>query len=108
MEGKSSNPTQNSIEIPANKTTSENSANPLVDNERLENYSQKLNDILPIRGYPSQDYFQATVFPILLEGLSWLSKERPEDPVESLALFLIKNDPNHPDPKVALNIDQIE
>jgi len=43
---------------------------------------------LPIRAYLDQ-----TVVPILLEGMSELVKVRPEKPVEWLAAYLIKNDP---------------
>jgi|Transcript_8760 protein dpy-30 len=43
---------------------------------------------LPIRAYLDQ-----TVVPILLDGLSALVKERPANPVEWLAGYLIRNDP---------------
>ena len=43
---------------------------------------------LPIRAYLDQ-----TVVPILLDGMSELVKERPPNPVEWLAQYLIKNDP---------------
>ena len=40
-----------------------------------------------------QNYLEATVMPLLLEGISWIINERPRDPVEHLAMFLIKNNP---------------
>jgi protein dpy-30 len=43
---------------------------------------------LPIRAYLDQ-----TVVPILLQGLSALVKERPPNPVEYLANYLLKNNP---------------
>ena len=43
---------------------------------------------LPIRAYLDQ-----TVVPILLDGMSELVKERPPNPVEWLAAYLLKNDP---------------
>lgn len=43
---------------------------------------------LPIRAYLDQ-----TVVPILLDGMSELVKERPANPVEWLAAYLLKNDP---------------
>ena len=46
---------------------------------------------LPIRAYLDQ-----TVVPILLEGMSELVKERPPNPVEWLAAYLIKNNPQGP------------
>ncbi|OHS93820.1 hypothetical protein TRFO_02340 [Tritrichomonas foetus] len=38
-----------------------------------------------------QEYLESTVMPLVLEGLSWIMKERPKDPVEHLAMFLLKN-----------------
>jgi protein dpy-30 len=46
---------------------------------------------LPIRSYLDQ-----TVVPILLQGMSALVKERPPNPVEWLAAYLIKNNPQGP------------
>eukprot|EP00544_Gedaniella_sp_CCMP2646_P010180 CAMPEP_0202481766 /NCGR_PEP_ID=MMETSP1361-20130828/1249_1 /ASSEMBLY_ACC=CAM_ASM_000849 /TAXON_ID=210615 /ORGANISM="Staurosira complex sp., Strain CCMP2646" /LENGTH=104 /DNA_ID=CAMNT_0049109355 /DNA_START=59 /DNA_END=373 /DNA_ORIENTATION=- len=43
---------------------------------------------LPIRAYLDQ-----TVVPILLDGMSELAKERPPNPVEWLASYLIQHDP---------------
>ncbi|KAL7467235.1 hypothetical protein ACHAXS_009132 [Conticribra weissflogii] len=43
---------------------------------------------LPIRSYLDQ-----TVVPILLDGMSELVKERPPNPVEWLAGYLLRNDP---------------
>eukprot|EP00561_Arcocellulus_cornucervis_P008370 CAMPEP_0185811654 /NCGR_PEP_ID=MMETSP1322-20130828/8352_1 /TAXON_ID=265543 /ORGANISM="Minutocellus polymorphus, Strain RCC2270" /LENGTH=141 /DNA_ID=CAMNT_0028508123 /DNA_START=70 /DNA_END=495 /DNA_ORIENTATION=+ len=43
---------------------------------------------LPIRAYLDQ-----TVVPILLDGMSELVKVRPENPVEWLASYLVRNDP---------------
>eukprot|EP00542_Grammatophora_oceanica_P014703 CAMPEP_0194027712 /NCGR_PEP_ID=MMETSP0009_2-20130614/1807_1 /TAXON_ID=210454 /ORGANISM="Grammatophora oceanica, Strain CCMP 410" /LENGTH=133 /DNA_ID=CAMNT_0038666863 /DNA_START=72 /DNA_END=473 /DNA_ORIENTATION=- len=43
---------------------------------------------MPIRAYLDQ-----TVVPILLEGMSELVKERPSNPIEYLATYLLKHDP---------------
>ena len=43
---------------------------------------------LPIRAYLDQ-----TVVPILLDGMSALVKERPPNPIEWLAAYLIRNNP---------------
>jgi protein dpy-30 len=40
---------------------------------------------------PTRQYFDQTVNPILLCGLKALAKERPPDPVQFLAEFLLKN-----------------
>lgn len=68
-----------------------------ADAERLQQLALSLNTAMPVRSLPKQEYIQETVVPLLLEGLSWIIKERPEDPVESLAMFLIKNNPNSPE-----------
>lgn len=40
---------------------------------------------------PTRQYLDQTVVPILMHGLSTLSKERPADPISWLASFLMKN-----------------
>ena len=49
---------------------------------------QKNFQALPIRAYLDQ-----TVVPILLDGMSELVKERPPNPVEWLAAYLLRHDP---------------
>ena len=58
----------------------------------LEQAQEKLNlQALPIRAYLDQ-----TVVPILLDGMSALVKERPPNPVEWLATYLMKHNPQQP------------
>ena len=58
----------------------------------LEAAQDKLNlQALPIRAYLDQ-----TVVPILLDGMSALVKERPPNPVEWLATYLLKHNPQNP------------
>ena len=40
-------------------------------------------------------YLDQTVVPTLLQGLSALVKERPPNPVEYLATFLLQNNPDN-------------
>lgn len=40
---------------------------------------------------PTRQYLDQTVVPILLQALSSLAKERPEDPISYLASYLLKN-----------------
>ncbi|XP_017775714.1 PREDICTED: protein dpy-30 homolog [Nicrophorus vespilloides] len=40
---------------------------------------------------PTRQYLDQTVVPILLQGLSYLAKERPADPIPSLANYLLKH-----------------
>jgi protein dpy-30 len=46
---------------------------------------------LPIRAYLEQ-----TVVPLLLQGMAALVKERPPNPVEYLAAYLLKHNPQGP------------
>jgi protein dpy-30 len=58
----------------------------------LDAAQEKLNlQALPIRAYLDQ-----TVVPLLLDGMSALVKERPPNPVEWLAAYLIKHNPQSP------------
>lgn len=88
--------------------------NPEVDSsiiqetERLEQLAMNLSNAIPVRSLPKQEYLQATVIPLLLEGMSWIIKERPEDPVENLAMFLIKNNPNTPELHQTLDLTETE
>jgi len=47
----------------------------------------------PTQSLPIRAYLDQTVVPILLDGMSALVKERPPNPVEWLAAYLIKNNP---------------
>ncbi|CAF1124198.1 unnamed protein product [Didymodactylos carnosus] len=44
-----------------------------------------------IQAFPTLAYFNHTVIPIIIEGLTQVAKERPPKPIEYLACFLIKN-----------------
>mmetsp|Transcript_18314 Transcript_18314/g.40982 ORF Transcript_18314/g.40982 Transcript_18314/m.40982 type:complete len:98 (-) Transcript_18314:615-908(-) len=50
---------------------------------------QKMN----LQTAPIRTYLDSTVVPVLLQGLSALVKERPANPVEYLATFLLQNNP---------------
>ena len=57
----------------------------------LDAAQEKLNlQALPIRAYLDQ-----TVVPLLLDGMSALVKERPPNPVEWLAAYLLKHNPQN-------------
>ena len=59
--------------------------------EDLDLAQDKLNlQALPIRAYLDQ-----TVVPLLLDGMSALVKERPPNPVEWLASYLLKHNPQN-------------
>ncbi|OQS05728.1 hypothetical protein THRCLA_20547 [Thraustotheca clavata] len=51
---------------------------------------------LDVQALPIRAYLDQTVVPILLQGMSALVKERPPNPIEWLAAYLIKNNPQGP------------
>mmetsp|Transcript_10368 Transcript_10368/g.23870 ORF Transcript_10368/g.23870 Transcript_10368/m.23870 type:complete len:128 (-) Transcript_10368:168-551(-) len=53
------------------------------------NVSQQLN----LQSLPIRQYLETTVVSLLVNGLTQLVKARPEDPVEYLAAYLLKNNP---------------
>lgn len=40
---------------------------------------------------PTRQYLDQTVVPILLQALSYLAKERPPEPINALAAYLLKH-----------------
>ena len=44
---------------------------------------------------PVRTYLDNTVVPILLQAMSALVKERPEDPIDYVAQYLIQNNPKN-------------
>lgn len=44
-----------------------------------------------MQNIPTRQYLDQTVVPILLQGLSALAKERPADPIQYLAEYLVRN-----------------
>lgn len=46
-----------------------------------------------VNALPTRDYLDATVIPVLMEGLSELARVRPANPVEYLAAYLFRNNP---------------
>merc|ERR1711962_1856959 len=44
-----------------------------------------------LSGLPTRQYLDQTVVPILLQGLASLARERPRDPIEYLAGYLLRH-----------------
>merc|ERR1712037_721334 len=44
-----------------------------------------------LQALPTRQYLDQTVVPILLQGLASLARERPRDPIEYLAGYLIRH-----------------
>ncbi|XP_075720521.1 protein dpy-30 homolog isoform X2 [Rhinoderma darwinii] len=62
----------------------------IVENEKAS--TEKLSkQKVDLQALPTRAYLDQTVVPILLQGLSVLAKERPPNPIEFLAAYLLKN-----------------
>ncbi|XP_056136855.1 protein dpy-30 homolog [Lampris incognitus] len=62
----------------------------IVDSEKT-NAEKISKQKVDLQALPTRAYLDQTVVPILLQGLSVLAKERPPNPIEYLAAFLLKN-----------------
>ncbi|PVD25754.1 hypothetical protein C0Q70_13414 [Pomacea canaliculata] len=60
-------------------------------NEKETNESPAKRSKVELQSLPTRAYLDQTVVPILLQGMSVLAKERPPNPIEFLAAFLLKN-----------------
>merc|ERR1712244_20135 len=68
-----------------------------IQNETVsEEPSIKPNPVDPLQKLPVRRYLDQTIVPILLAGMTEIVKDRPTDPIEYLAHFLLKNNPNSP------------
>lgn len=71
-----------------------------MEKEAETNASRKSR--IDLNALPTRQYLDQTVVPILLQGLSALAKERPPDPINYLAAYLLKNkttfESNNPGP----------
>ncbi|XP_025103923.1 protein dpy-30 homolog isoform X2 [Pomacea canaliculata] len=63
----------------------------LIMNEKETNESPAKRSKVELQSLPTRAYLDQTVVPILLQGMSVLAKERPPNPIEFLAAFLLKN-----------------
>ncbi|CAI5706329.1 unnamed protein product [Peronospora effusa] len=62
----------------------------------VEPEAESVQDKAEVQALPIRAYLDQTVVPILLQGMSALVKERPSNPIEWLASYLIKNNPQGP------------
>ena len=51
-----------------------------------------------VHALPDKEYLEATLLPLLVHGLEATARERPKDPLEYLAAYLISNNPQRSDP----------
>ncbi|XP_053315159.1 protein dpy-30 homolog isoform X1 [Spea bombifrons] len=91
MEGEQSMESQTQVsENPHSEYGLTENVERIVENEKAstEKVSKQKVDL---QALPTRAYLDQTVVPILLQGLSVLAKERPPNPIEYLAAYLLKN-----------------
>ena len=63
--------------------------------EKLIEHEQDLSNAkkakVDLQSLPIRAYLDQTIVPILLQGMSVVAKERPPNPIEYLATYLLKN-----------------
>ncbi|KAI9098699.1 dpy-30-like protein-like protein [Phlyctochytrium arcticum] len=59
--------------------------------EIIESGRQSIMTKDQVQALPLRSYLDHTVVPVLVEGLKALARERPPNPCEYLAVFLLKN-----------------
>jgi protein dpy-30 len=62
----------------------------IIENDAIESNNMKKIKV-ELQSLPVRAYLDQTVVPILLQGMSVLAKERPPNPIEYLATYLLKN-----------------
>merc|ERR1711972_688062 len=63
------------------------------EGKAAEKAAMAVQNKMNLQTAPIRTYLDSTVVPVLLQGLSALVKERPPNPVEFLATFLLQNNP---------------
>merc|ERR1719481_622467 len=63
----------------------------IVANEKETTEMPAKRPKVDVQSLPTRAYLDQTVVPILLQGMSSLAKERPPNPIEYLATYLLKN-----------------
>nr|XP_024644179.1 adenylate kinase 7 isoform X2 [Macaca nemestrina] len=62
-------------------------------NKRLEEVKREERELLEAQSIPLRNYLMTYVMPTLIQGLNECCNVRPEDPVDFLAEYLFKNNP---------------
>merc|ERR1712142_580646 len=63
----------------------------IITSEKESSEAPTKRPKVDLQSLPTRAYLDQTVVPILLSGMSVLSRERPPNPVEFLAAYLLKN-----------------
>ena len=62
----------------------------IVENDKV-NSEESSEWKVDLQSLPTHAYLDQTIVPILLQGLTVLAKDRPQNPTEFLASYLLKN-----------------
>uniref|UniRef100_A0A8C0HT33 Protein dpy-30 homolog n=1 Tax=Balaenoptera musculus TaxID=9771 RepID=A0A8C0HT33_BALMU len=62
----------------------------IVENDKV-NSEESSKRKVDLQSLPTHAYLDQTIVPILLQGLTVLAKDRPQNPTEFLASYLLKN-----------------
>ncbi|TFK15890.1 psychosine receptor [Platysternon megacephalum] len=62
-------------------------------NKRLEEVKRQEQELLEAQSIPLRNYLMKNVMPTLMQGLNECCKIRPDDPIDFLAEYLFKNNP---------------
>ena len=65
----------------------------MTEGRAAEKAAMAVQNKINLHAVPVRAYVDQTVVPIMLQGLAEVARVRPEDPVEFLAAFLLKNNP---------------
>ncbi len=74
----------------------------------LEQTKERVHSKTNFHALPVRAYLDQTVVPILLQGLACVVRERPEDPIQYLASYLLRHNPNKKDDEDDDERDNIE
>ncbi|XP_046389062.1 protein dpy-30 homolog [Ischnura elegans] len=90
--GDSANPTEETDNQPSSLNGLSDSAMKAVSTEK-ESFSgaPPKKSRVDLQSLPTRQYLDQTVVPILLQALSTVAKERPPDPINFLAAYLMKH-----------------
>jgi protein dpy-30 len=66
----------------------------MTEGKAAEKAALAVQNKINLHALPVRAYLDQTVVPIMLQGLAEVARVRPDDPVEFLAAFLLKNNPH--------------
>lgn len=64
-----------------------------MNQQAAQDAASAVDNKINFQALPVRAYLDQTVVPVLLQGLAAVVRERPSDPIEYLAAFLLKHNP---------------